>query len=71
MDPLIDLVDSGVQKFGDVSARRLAPVSDLEDLVQFMEGQTDGLAGADEPDPIHHIRLIVPVPGVGPLGFGE
>jgi hypothetical protein len=64
-------LDSGVEELGDVSAWRLSPVSDLEDLVQFAEGQTNCLAGAYEPDPVHHTRVVVPIPGLGPLGFGE
>lgn len=54
-----------------MAAWGLAPIPDLEDLTQLPEGEPDCLTGPDEPQPIDHAYVVVPISGGRSPWLGE
>jgi hypothetical protein len=66
-DAIIDLPDAIADQVGHMSARRLAPIPDLQHVRQLAQGETYRLACPDECQPVDHRRVVDPVAGRGPL----
>lgn len=69
-NPLLDVSDPGVEQVGDMAARRLTLVSNLQHLVEFAKGEPNRLTGTDETNPVDHGLVIVAVSQLGSVSLG-
>ena len=55
------LVTMSKEQTEDVGARDVSPVSEIDDLSDLTQRETDGLARANEPQPVNNVSVIFAV----------